>query len=133
MEIPEKRKLKKFPTDKSLGEVIPNSPFGGGYAVRKRKNTATKSRSLLQVQIMGVFFGIFFDFTLILRALLSVEVDILFSPLPSGPEYENRVPQRPQHHKALLNLPASLAQVSRAQRPRQKLRRRCPMQKERWL
>ena len=26
-------------------------------------------------------------------ALLSVEVDILFSPQPSGPEYENRVPQ----------------------------------------
>jgi len=28
-------------------------------------------------------------------ALLSVEVDILFSPQPSGTEYENRVSQRP--------------------------------------
>jgi len=45
-------------------------------------------------------------------ALFSVEVDILFSPQPIGSEHENRDLQHLSHHKALLNLPRSLAQVS---------------------
>ena len=35
-------------------------------------------------------------------ALLSVEVDILFSPQPIGSEHENRDLQHLSHHKALL-------------------------------
>jgi len=55
------------------------------------------------------------DLVVILSALLSVEVDILFSPQPTG------LSRRTGTHKALLDLPASLARkmtlVMRVERP----------------
>ena len=64
-------------------------------------------------------------------ALLSVEVDILFSPQPIGSEHENRDLQHLSHHKALLNLPRSLAQVSQARTPRQKAQKRSSVKEQR--
>jgi hypothetical protein len=74
------------------------------------------------------------------QALLSVEVDILFSPhsghpvfstQPIGSEHENRDLHHLEHHKALLNLPRSLAQVSRARTPRQKVQKRYSVKEKR--
>ena len=65
-------------------------------------------------------------------ALLSVEVEILFSPLPIGSEQKSR-DLLVQHHKALLNFPRSLAQVSRARMPRQKAQKRSPVKEQRIL
>ena len=64
-------------------------------------------------------------------ALLSVEVDILFSPQPIGSEHENRDLQHLSHHKAVLNLPRSLAQVSQARTPRQKAQKRSSVKEQR--